>query len=66
MAFCNACDREVGVEKKSRAVWIIGFLVLGLVLPFWILTLPLFWGIALIMAIVPRKQLCGICKTPLQ
>ncbi len=63
MAFCKICDREVGIEKKSRAIWIIGLLILGAVLPFWIVTLPLFWGLALLAAIIPRKKTCGICKS---
>lgn len=64
MAFCTVCDREVGIEKKSRAVWIIGFLILGLIVPLWIITLPLFWGIAFLMMILPRQAKCGICKSP--
>lgn len=49
MAFCKSCDREVGVERKSRAVWIIGFLVLGLLVPLWPVTLPILWSIALLL-----------------
>lgn len=65
MAFCKVCDREVGVEKKSRAVWIIGFLVLGLLVPLWPVTLPFFWFLAFLAAILPRKSNCGICKSPI-
>ena len=65
MAFCNICDREVGVEKKSRAIWIIGFLILGLIVPLWFITLPLFWFMALLAAILPRQAKCGICKSPI-
>lgn len=65
MAFCKSCDREVGVERKSRAVWIIGFLVLGLLVPLWPVTLPILWSIALLLAVLPNKKVCGICKTGL-
>jgi len=65
MAFCTICDREVGAEKKSRGVWIIGFLILGLIIPFWFITLPLFWFMALLAVILPRQAKCGICKSPL-
>lgn len=65
MAFCKICDREVGVEKKSRAIWIIGFLILGLIVPFWFITLPIFWFMALLAAILPRQSKCGICKSPI-
>lgn len=63
MAFCKSCNREVGIEKKSRAVWIIGFLILGLIIPLWLITLPLCWGIAFLAAVIPREKVCGICKT---
>lgn len=64
MAFCHTCNREVGVETSSRAIWIIGFLILGLIVPLWIITLPLFWGAALMAAVLPRARKCGICKSP--
>lgn len=63
MAFCEKCNREAGVVKKSRAAWIIGFLILGLIIPLWIISLPFFWGLALLMALIPRSKMCGICKT---
>jgi len=65
MAFCKTCGREVGIEKQSRAIWIIGFLILGLIVPFWPITLPLFWGLAFLAAVLPRKRKCGICKSDL-
>ncbi len=65
MAYCKVCERDVGVEKQSRAVWIIGFLVLGLIVPLWIVTLPLFWSLAFLAAVLPRQKKCGICKSAL-
>jgi len=65
MAFCKVCDREVGVEEKSRSGLIIGFIILGLVVPIWFITLPIFWGLALLMFFLPKKKHCGICKASL-
>ena len=62
MAFCKKCNREVGAEKVSRVGWIIGFLIIGLLVPLWPVTLPLFWGMALVAAVFPRTKKCGICK----
>ena len=63
MAFCKTCNREVGIEKQSRAIWVIGFLILGLIVPLWIITLPFFWGLAFLAMILPRTKKCGICKS---
>ncbi len=64
MAFCKICDREVGVEKK-RSDWAITiFVILGMVTPFWPITLPLFWSIAFIIYI-SAPRVCGICKSKL-
>ena len=65
MAFCKVCDREVGVEKNSRAIWIIGFLILGFMQPFGSISIPVCWGIAFFLVILPRNTKCGICKSPL-
>ena len=65
MAYCSKCDREVGIEKSSRAIVIFGCLILGVIVPLWIITLPIFWGIAFITAIIPRKRKCGVCKSPI-
>ena len=65
MAHCHTCQREVGVEKSSRAVWIVGLLILGLIEPLWPITLPLCWGAAFFAAVIPRARRCGICKSPM-
>ncbi|AJI55196.1 hypothetical protein LA56_1384 [Francisella philomiragia] len=64
-AFCNLCKREVGIETKSRAVIVILLIILGLVIPLWIITLPICWITAVVIALKPKKKLCGICKSPI-
>ena len=46
MIFCKHCNRDVGVEIESKAIIIAVLVIVGLLFPLWIITLPIFWGIA--------------------
>ena len=65
MAHCKCCNREVGIESKRPWVPVVILGILGLIVPLWIITLPLFWGLALLLLLTKSKRVCGICKTPL-
>ncbi len=59
---CPNCQRETGLTYDLNP-WSIGLFVLGLIVPLWPITLPLFW----ILAYVNRRgtRRCGLCKTPM-
>jgi hypothetical protein len=63
MAFCSACNREVGATKEgpSAAFWVLFWL--GLLVPAWLITLPLFWIAA--VCIYRVRYFCGICRSKL-
>jgi hypothetical protein len=60
--YCNKCKRDVGTETDSRIIVILILIVLGLLVPLWLITLPLLWGIALYLACKNKNIKCGICK----
>jgi len=65
MAFCKFCNREVGVHQPGPGCLFWIFIILGLIIPFWIITLPVCWIVALSLWLFGRKSVCGICKGPL-
>mgnify|MGYP000610318354 CR=1 FL=1 len=60
--YCDKCDRDVGTETDSKIILILVLIVLGLLFPLWLITLPLFWGIALYLALKTKNIKCGICR----
>lgn len=45
--FCPDCKKEVNVvENKSVSLGVIILIILGLIVPLWPITLPLFWFMA--------------------
>jgi|TARA_B110000908_G_C10126407_1_gene390087 hypothetical protein len=60
--YCDKCDRDVGTEKDSKMITILVLLVFGLLCPLWLITLPIFWGIAIYLALKNKSIKCGICK----
>ena len=64
--FCELCDRDVGLLEAKPLIAIIIFIILGLVIPVWIITLPIFWGIAIFLYLKRGKKHCAICKSPVK
>lgn len=62
--YCCNCNQNVGV-KKERSCGTIGlivtFFILGLIVPFWFISLPIFWGLSLVVFIFSGKKTCGKC-----
>lgn len=73
VVYCPNCRRNVGVEKKPNTVVgcaiPVACLILGLIVPLWPITLPLFWftggAFILIGRVLLAKQSCRLCGTPL-
>ena len=65
-AYCPNCRRNVGVEKKrscGAVGLIVVFIILGLIVPLWFISLPIFWGLALITFLFSGAKRCGICSS---
>lgn len=62
IGYCELCDRDVGVVKSSPPTSAKIFFFLGLVIPVWVVTLPICWTIAAILYFKKRKELCAICS----
>lgn len=63
MKYCTLCAREVGVEKVRPTLSTAILIILGLIVPLWPLTLPLFWGLAIINWVLRSTKVCGVCKS---
>jgi hypothetical protein len=70
LRYCPNCQQNVTVGQESGSC--IGcvvcplFLILGLIIPLWPITLPICWAIAFLSLFLntsPPKR-CPICKTP--
>jgi len=64
MPYCKLCDREVGVGKKRPVFSTLFLFALGLVVPLWPITLPLFWGVAFVNLLLRTHKVCGVCQSP--
>jgi len=62
MAHCHVCEREVGVVREPVSIMVWLLIILGLIIPFWIITLPICWGAAL-GKYSRRTHQCGLCRT---
>lgn len=63
MAYCQLCKRAVGVEKKRPILSTIIFIILGLIVPLWFITLPFFWGLAVLNWLIRSRSVCGVCRS---
>ena len=63
MAYCALCNREVGIDKQRPWLSTLLLVILGLIVPLWPITLPLFWGLAILNMLIRTKSGCGVCKS---
>jgi len=61
--YCNTCNKDVNFKKKSRTTWVVMSLMLGFLIPHWKITIPLFFLLAITLAMIPKKKICAICKS---
>lgn len=62
MSYCKPCDREVGIKTQRPIIVVSILFILGLVIPFWLITLPLFWIAAAAYFFIKSKKTCIICQ----
>lgn len=69
--YCPACKRNVGLKTISSqgmgCLISVALLILGLIIPLWIITLPICWFAAFVAAIWPvffKRKVCAICGAP--
>jgi hypothetical protein len=60
-AYCPNCQQNVGTIYDLNG-WAIVYFILGVLIPLWLISLPLFWWLAYSNRHGQRR--CGICRTP--
>lgn len=63
MAYCKLCNREVGLRKNKPTLSTALLVILGLMVPLWPITLPFFWGLAILNYVIRSSKVCGLCSS---